>query len=121
MKSFKTYLKESNDIHIWLDDERNPLDLYIQKHFGSTGKEIWVKNYKDCIDLLKTNNINSISFDHDLGNSVLTGYDVAKWIEKSAFNKILKPLKWKIHTSNPQGRKNIENAMKNADKFWGVG
>lgn len=58
-----------------------------------------------------------ISFDHDLGRN-LSGYDLAKYIEKWAFHNLMNRITWEIHSANPVGRKSIEMAMKNADKYW---
>ena len=59
-----------------------------------------------------------ISFDHDLGDNRLSGYDLAKWVERRAHLNQIKRITWDIHSANPVGRKNIEMAMSNADKYW---
>mgnify|MGYP006350909759 CR=1 FL=1 len=46
------------------------------------------------------------------------GYFVAKKVEALAFANEIPRIKWSIHSQNPVGRKNIEMAMKNADKYW---
>jgi len=104
-------------IHLWLDDERDPQDPYIQKNFNAHGNEIWVKTVEEAISYLKTNNVASISFDHDLGTTQ-TGYDLAKYIEEKAFNNELPMLWWEIHSQNPSGSQNIYNAMKKANEYW---
>ena len=97
----------------YLDDIRIPKPL-----------DDWciVRNAKVCILLIdelnkySPNDIIEISFDHDLGTDE-TGYDVAKWIEYNCYLHYMKCPKWKIHSANPVGRKNIENAMLNAEKY----
>jgi len=117
--NFNTWLEINQGIQIWLDDERDPADGFIKKNFGSHGNEIWIKTAQEAISLLKQGNIDFISLDHDLGPPEAgSGYDVAKWIEEAAFNKQIKPLKWKIHSANPVGAKNMTQALKSAERFW---
>jgi hypothetical protein len=71
----------------------------------------------EAIDLLRAGRVTFLSFDHDLGTEE-TGYTVAKWIEQAAFEGTLPPLRWAIHTANPVGRRNIEAAMRNAERYW---
>lgn len=94
-------------IRIWLDDVRP-----MPSNFN-----MWCKSYKEVIDIIQFNRIEHISFDHDLGETK-TGYDVACKIEKLAYDDMIMPFTWEVHSSNPIGRKNIEMAMKNAEKFW---
>jgi uncharacterized protein YebE (UPF0316 family) len=96
---------------IWLDDIRQmPL-----------GYDVWAKSSKEAIQYLKTGDVTVMSFDHDLGDEINgTGYGVARWIEIAAFNNIIHRVVWHIHSANPVGRKNIEAALINADKFWGM-
>jgi hypothetical protein len=95
---------------IYLDDIRsNPYSDFIS-----------IKTAHEAIELIKTNQVTHISFDHDLGlpeNG--TGYDVAKTIEELAFNDQIKPIRWMIHSANPVGRTNIARAMMSAERYWG--
>ena len=96
-------------MRLWLDDLR-PMPF---------GYDIHVKTAEETIKLLEKGDVVYISFDHDLGEEENgTGYDVAKWIEEAAFNKLIPQLKWKIHSANPVGEKNIKLAMDKADEFW---
>lgn len=106
-----SYLKISSGsgIRLFLDDVRDPEDYKIQD-------VLWVKNYKDAVDQLKTGKVTWISFDHDLGEGK-SGYDVAKYIEKGVFNGDIPCPEWQIHSSNPKGRRDIEMAMKSAERF----
>jgi hypothetical protein len=68
--------------------------------------------------LLSDGNVTFISFDHDLGNGI-TGYDVAKKIEESAYSGYLEiPIEYKVHSANPIGSKNIHDAMRSAWRAW---
>lgn len=104
---------------LWLDDERDPNSPIIQKQFGATGDEIWVKTAKMAIYYLAQKTTKWISLDHDLGDdSAGTGMDVAKFIEEQAFFGTLPKLNWHIHSQNTVGKKNMIAALQNADKFW---
>ena len=94
-------------MRIWLDDIRPAPAGYIHH----TDPEV-------VIELLLTGQVTAISFDHDLGEDMLSGYDVAKVIEQLAFEACITRVEWQIHSANPVGRKNIEAAMRNADKYW---
>ena len=75
---------------------------------------------EEAIKLLYLLNKNEdwfISFDHDLGENCLSGYDVASHIEKMVYNGVIKCPKWEIHSSNPIGRKRIEQTMQSAERF----
>jgi hypothetical protein len=96
---------------IWLDDER-PMPKGFDKHcLTAEHAMVVINNNKDEIDF--------ISFDHDLGENRWTGYHLAKFIEGLAYSGEIKRVGWAIHSANPVGRKNIADAMNNADKFWG--
>ena len=106
-------------LKLWLDDERNPQEPFIQKEFGSHGDEIWVKTANEAIELLKQGNVESISLDHDLGHPINgTGQDVANFIEEQAFSDKIPKLSWRIHSMNIVGKENMEKSLKKADKFW---
>lgn len=90
---------------VWLDDVRE-MPPYFTHH---------AKTAEEAIALLQTNQVEMISLDHDLG-TILTGYDVAKWIEQHAHT--LNPIKFKIHTLNPVGAHNIKLALRNAKLIW---
>lgn len=61
--------------------------------------------------------INYISFDHDLGESRKTGYDVATAIEHEVAMGRMSMPQWNVHSANPVGRKRIEAAMISASKY----
>lgn len=104
---------------LWLDDERDPREPFIQSEFGADGDEVWVKTAGMAIHYLKQGGVESISLDHDLGPaSAGTGLDVAKWIEEQAFHGQLPRLIWSVHSLNVVGSKNIMQAMLRAEEFW---
>jgi hypothetical protein len=64
-----------------------------------------------------------ISFDHDLGEDIMSGYDFAKWLVDSCLDKKLifpKKFAFNVHSANPVGAKNIEGILNNFLKFNGV-
>jgi hypothetical protein len=71
----------------------------------------------EALALLAAGGVQFISLDHDLATEA-TGYTVAAWIERAAFDGTLAPLGWTVHSANPVGRRNIEAALTNADRFW---
>lgn len=105
-------------MNLWLDDERNPKDKYIQSEFGADDSYFWVKTARDAINILKNGNVKNISLDHDLGTNAGDGLEVAKWIEEQAFLGNIERINWSIHSMNPIGRKNMERALEKADEFW---
>lgn len=96
-------------MRIFLDDIRMPpegrFDLII------------VRTADEAIRLLDTNKVTYVTFDHDLGHNVPTGYDVAKHIEKQCYFGAMKCPDWDIHSANPVGRENIQWAMIAAETF----
>ena len=115
MKIYK--ISQSNKIRLWLDDERDPKNKFVQDNFGAIGDEIWVKTPQEAIEYLKTKNVIFISFDHDLGHG-LEGKEVSNWIEEASFNNLIPKLDWRVHSKNPVGANEIYNAMISAERFW---
>lgn len=94
---------------IWLDDIRP-----MPPEFN-----FWAKTADQAISALKLGTVTEISLDHDLGDGDNgTGYEVAAWIEESAYFGTLPILKWSIHSANPIGRLKMISALTNADTFW---
>jgi len=103
-------------MNLFLDDVRNPplFDTY-----GDPIEWTIVRTASECIKIIVTGKVKFLSFDHDLGNDIDgTGYDVAKFIEAGAYREELEPIDYAIHSANPVGANNIDNAMKNAWKIW---
>jgi hypothetical protein len=91
---------------LYLDDERET-------------PEGWTRVYTayGAILALQTGEITEVSLDHDLGTEE-DGYDVAQWIEISAWDETLKRLKWNVHSANPAGASRMRAALMSADKYW---
>jgi len=105
---------------IWLDDVRP-----MPKEF-----DIWYKRGEHLIEHIEQGKpITCISFDHDLSFkhyfglnpfNKMTGYDVAKEIEKLAYEGKIKRFDWAVHSANPVGADRIRQAMTNASKYWSM-
>jgi hypothetical protein len=88
---------------IYLDDERTPND------------KTWivVRNYDQFIQKISElgfDNIDVISFDHDLGDTRIeekTGYDAAKWLLNEYCDYTIHTPQIYVHSANPIGAANI--------------
>lgn len=85
---------------IFLDDLRKPPDGWAL-----------LLTAKHCIMALKTQYVDEISLDHDLGLEDETGYDVLLWIEEQVITKGYIPPKIRIHTANISARHKMELAL----------
>lgn len=92
-------------MRLWIDDLRNPPDGWW-----------WAKTSADAIGAIECLPVQEVSFDHDLGGDD-TAMSVARLIEERAHDGV-RPPTWHIHSANPVGRKNLEAALKSADRFW---
>lgn len=102
-------LDDLNSIRLWVDDIRPAPPEY----------NVTVNNVVDAIMHLNTGRVVEISLDHDLGDeNVGTGYMIAKFIEMKAHEGVLPRLTWHLHTDNAAGRRYMDMALKNADKYW---
>jgi hypothetical protein len=54
---------------------------------------------------------------YDLGGDD-TSIPVVKYIEEMAYEKSTHKIKWRVHSANPVGRKNIKDGMNSAERFW---
>lgn len=59
-------------MNVWLDDVRDPESPQIQELFGSAPGMVWVKTADAAIARLKSNSVDWIFLDHDLG-TIATG------------------------------------------------
>ena len=93
-------------VYFFVDNIRNiekaPVD--------DVGIPIIIRNYKYAINFLQEFMSNGyeilIDLDHDLGTKQ-SGYDIAKWIVESEY----KNLRFRVHSMNPAGTKNITELL----------
>lgn len=99
-------------MRVWLDDQFNDPECpnrHPPDGFVGTDSIIRIASWLD------KGLVDHVSFDHDLGR-VLSGYTLARLIEKWSWERRIKPPTWDIHSANPVGRSNIEAAMKAAHR-----
>lgn len=112
-------------MRIWLDDERDPTNPFIQRDFPSAafGDWTWLKTVEEALPFIEKGEVTAISFDNDLGYNngerCTQGYHLANQIEALAHDRKIPSLEWHVHTQNPVAYGKICTAMQNADKFWG--
>ncbi len=107
---------------VWLDDIRMspfpPRDYRTEYPFDEYAPyDVHVETADALIKLIDAGKVTFISFDHDLGRGK-TGYDVAKYIEESAYAGTILPIYYKVHSANPIGTENIKRAMDSAWTIW---
>ena len=102
------FKKADGEYKVWLDDLREMPPEY----------DIHVKTASEAIEVLKTGKVTHMSFDHDLGEGNGSGYDVASWIERAAYDNSIQPIKFSLHTQNTVGMENMSAALLNANRFW---
>jgi hypothetical protein len=98
-------------VNIFLDDVRDSPD----------DSWVLVRNVKSCLKLLKTETVDTLSLDHDLGSEKIeeTGYAVLLWIERRIISKksYVPPRSIIIHSANPVGRDRMYAAIKSILKL----
>lgn len=97
---------------LFIDDERFP-----PKNDGHN----WIiaRDYEDVMMMLRIHGMPGfISFDHDLGDGIPTGYDIAKTLVELDMDGDL-DFRWPddfsfyVHSRNPVGKANIEHYLNN--------
>ena len=87
---------------LYLDDLRFP---------RAEGWEI-VRSYDNFVFWIEENGLpDEVSFDHDLGEDIKTGYDCAKWLCSYCYDNALPFPSWNIHSANPVGVENIKQLI----------
>jgi len=107
--------------NLFLDDERFPPD---------DGRE-WViaRTVEQAItECINRGNPSYISFDHDLGENKLTGYDFVKILVEDAVHfpefsvyQLPDNFSFYVHSQNPIGKANIEGLLNNYLKVKNAG
>jgi hypothetical protein len=111
---------------IFLDDERKDATVvHNQKRglgtgFGKANNWIIARNYNQFVDLVKNNfnDIDFISFDHDissydLNGKEMTGKDAAEFLTNYCMDNNKKLPDWFVHSDNESGNKNIRQWLLN--------
>lgn len=96
---------------IWLDDERKPPD------------ESWthITNPPAFRFALCSEEIEEISFDHDLGyfegEQEITGYTCLCWVEKHIMRDVFPIPKMRVHTMNASARQKMQKVVDKLEKL----
>jgi hypothetical protein len=86
---------------LWLDDlRRAPKDW------------TWVQNADDCVKALETEEYDTVSLDHDLGDPHLCGCLVLAYLEVRLNNGKSIPQTILVHSMNPAARERMEQAIR---------
>lgn len=98
--------------YLYLDDLRNPpVDQFW----------IIVRSFDKAVSHVLQHGVpNFISFDHDLGNNVPSGFDFAKWLVNNHLDgniHIPNDFAFNVHSANPPGKANIEGLLTPFIKF----
>lgn len=98
---------------IFLDDERNYTDFIGYDENWTVARDFEEFKHLVLESFHNLNDLECISFDHDLGKDSPDGYECSKWLvdQYIIVNEV-----W-IHTMNPVGRDNIFHLMKNWQKY----
>ncbi len=62
--------------------------------------------------------IEAISFDNDLGEGEKEGWEIAKWLTEMHPELFAEIQELRIHSANPEGRKNLENYTRLGLEHW---
>lgn len=96
--------------NLFLDDERIPKT---KRDF------VVVRSYEEAVSHVTKNGIPAyITFDHDLGENSLTGYDFTKWICDYIMSVNGEMFEWNVHSANPVGAENINSYLHNFVNFF---
>jgi Cyclic-phosphate processing Receiver domain len=97
-------------MRLFLDDERAP---------PSPQYQVVYQGWQAVVQLVRNNfAIEELSLDHDLGDGVPTGYDVAAWLEKVVLTTGVQPPKiLRVHSANPVGRARILQAFQSIARY----
>ena len=107
---------------IYLDDIRVPqMSHNYRKGLGDNFAEDWVivRNYDDFVDVVKKNfdEIDLISFDHDLGITTdideMSGKNAVDFIINYCIDNDKKFPNWYVHSDNVVGRENMISSILN--------
>jgi hypothetical protein len=97
--------------HMFLDDVRDPNWVYPDQDTSDWIVCRTVPEAQHVIEDLGWPEF--LSFDHDLGDQIPTGYDLAHWLVERDLDQADMPdhFEFKIHSANPIGAENIRSLL----------
>jgi len=103
---------------LFIDDERDPIDVtwgpWQDQAMYRDGSWIIARNWGDVLEIVTSLGFpDMISFDHDLGEKEITGYEIAKHLCDIIMDGVELPngFEYRIHSMNPVGAENIRRYM----------
>lgn len=101
LMEFEEELWNDTAMKVFLDDERPTPE-------GWTG----VRWPDEAIELLRSEDVEAVSLDHDLGDDERgTGYDVLLWIEEAVVTRGFDPPAMSVHSANSSARARMMAAI----------
>jgi len=107
-------------INLFLDDIRVPdMSHNSKKGLGSNLKWVIVRDFFEFVDFVENNfdNINVISFDHDLAcvkdDVEYTGKSAVDWLINFCLDNDKTLPNWYVHSDNTSGKRNMISALTN--------
>jgi len=112
--------------NLFIDDERYPIDVawgtWQERELYRTGDWFITRNWAETLELIINFGVpNLISFDHDLGNDTINGYEISKRLcdlIMDAKYTLPDDFQFLVHSKNPVGAENIRCYMKNFLKAY---
>lgn len=125
-------MKKEPNYNLFLDDIRNPVDVFSYKNNAIYVDQEWVvvRNYVEFVDeitqrYMKGSLPQLVSFDHDLAKDHYedminpsyndfgerTGYHCARWLIDFCIDTDSPLPNWLIHSMNPAGSANIKSLL----------
>ena len=100
--------------YLFLDDLRE-ISFLDEKKYEKNLKYVegpWIiaRSMEEALSLIEKKGMPKvISFDHDLGHEVPTGFDLTKWLVEKDLDENIFPegFDFQVHSDNPVGRDNI--------------
>lgn len=103
---------------LFIDDERNPMDVkwgtWEDQALYRDGEWIIARDWNEVLELVVSIGFpQMISFDHDLGDSQKTGYEIAQLLSFMVMDGVKLPqdFQFRVHSKNPVGAENIRSYM----------
>ena len=104
--------------HLFLDDERNPQDVFWIALPCPSEPWLIVRSYGAFVEMIMCRGLPEfVSFDHDLGDTdTRTGMDCAKWIVEFCLDNNARLPGFAAHSKNDPGYDNIAGLLSAFEK-----
>lgn len=106
--------------NLFIDDERNPIDVtwgsVEDQDMYRDGEWLIARNWLDVVEIVVSLGFpQMISFDHDLGDGEINGYELAQELCNMVMDGAPLPsgFEYRVHSKNPVGAENIRRYMDN--------